>query len=92
MCFLVFVYIHAHFCFVPIGENLTAQLTGSQWGIGGKIWIPESLLQADCIFTKKQNLRFTGVEEEYASLVNMTLRPELSASHVAILAGHSPLH
>lgn len=31
MCFSVFVYIHAHFCFVPIGENLTAQLTGSQW-------------------------------------------------------------
>lgn len=61
-------------------------------GIGGKIRIPESLLQADCIFTKRQNLRFTGVEEEYASLVNMTLRRELSASHVAILAGHSPLH
>ena len=28
-CFSMFVYICAHFCFVLIGRNLTAQLTGS---------------------------------------------------------------
>ena len=56
-----------------------------------KIQIPEMLLQADYIFTKRQNLRFTGEEEKWASLVNMTLRLELSASHVAILTGNSPL-
>ena len=87
----MFVYIHARFCFVPIDGNLTAQSTGSHWGIGDKIEIPEMLLQTDYIFTKRQNLRFTGEEEKWASLVNMTLRLELSASHVAILTGNSPL-
>ena len=57
---------------MPVGGNLTAQLTGSHLEIEGKIQIPETLLQADCIFTKRQNLRFTGEEEEDASLVNMT--------------------
>ena len=90
-CFSMFVYIQAHFCFAPIGGNLTAQLTRSHWGIGGKIQIPKMLLQADCIFIKRQNLRFTGEKEEYASLVNMTLRLELSASHVAILTRNSLL-
>ena len=87
----MFVYIHARFCFVPIDGNLTAQSTGSHWGIGDKIEIPEMLLQTDYIFTKRQNLRFTGEEEKCASLVNMTLRLELSASHVTILTGNSPL-
>ena len=37
MCFSMFVYIHTSFCFVLIGENLTAQSTGSHRGIGGGI-------------------------------------------------------
>ena len=36
-CFFVFVYIPAHFRFVLIGANLTAQSTGSHRGIGGGI-------------------------------------------------------
>ena len=32
----------AHFCFVMIGGNLTAQLTGSHRGIAGGIQIPET--------------------------------------------------
>ena len=90
-CFSMFVYIHVRFCFVLIGGNLTAQSTGSHWGIGDKSQIPETLLQADCIFTKRKNLRFTGEEEKCASLVNMTLRLKVSVSHVAILAGNSSL-
>ena len=90
-CFSMFVYIQAHFCFAPIGGNLTAQSTRSHWAIGGKIQIPKMLLQADCIFIKRHNLRFTKEKEEYASLVNMTLRLELSASQVAILTRHSLL-
>ena len=42
----MFVYIRAIFCFVPIGRNLTAQLTGSHRGIGGGIQMPETKLQA----------------------------------------------
>ena len=38
----MFVYIRARFCFWLIGGNLTAQLTGSQRGIGGGIQIPET--------------------------------------------------
>ena len=41
-CFSMFVYIRARFRFVMIGENLTAQLTGSHRGIGGGIQIPET--------------------------------------------------
>jgi len=40
-CFSMFVYIHAHFHFVLIGGNLTAQSTGSHNGIGGGIQILE---------------------------------------------------
>ena len=40
-CFSMFVYIHAHFCFVLIGGNLTAQSMGSHTGIGDGIQIPE---------------------------------------------------
>ena len=29
MCFSMFAYIHAHFCFALIGGNLIAQLTGN---------------------------------------------------------------
>ena len=36
-CFSMFVYIHALFRFAFIGENLTAQSTGSLRGIGGGI-------------------------------------------------------
>ena len=90
--FNVFFNVCLHsLCFAPIGGNLTVQSTGSHWGIGDKSQIPETLLQADCIFTKRKNLRFTGEEEKCASLVNMTHRLELSASHVAILAGNSSL-
>ena len=39
-CFSMFVYIRARFRFVMIGENLTAQLTGSHRGIGGGIQLP----------------------------------------------------
>ena len=42
MCFSMFVYILALFCFVLIGGNLTAQLTGSHRGIGGRVQIPET--------------------------------------------------
>ena len=42
MCFSMFVYILALFCFVLIGGNLTAQLTGSHRGIGGGVQIPET--------------------------------------------------
>ena len=45
-CFSMFVYIRALFCFVPIGRNLTAQLTASHRGIGSGIQIPETKLQA----------------------------------------------
>ena len=40
-CFSMFVYIRARFRFALIGENLTAQSTGSQRGMGGGIKIPE---------------------------------------------------
>ena len=40
--FCVSVYIRAHFRFVLIGANLTAQSTGSHRGIGGGIQIPET--------------------------------------------------
>ena len=46
MCFSMFVYICAHFCFALIGGNVTAQLTGSHRGIGDGIQIPEMYLQA----------------------------------------------
>ena len=46
MCFLCVVYIRAHFRFVLIGANLTAQSTGSHRGIGGGIQIPDTQLQA----------------------------------------------
>ena len=41
LVFLMFVYIWAHFPFVLIIGNLTAQLTGSHRGIGGRIQIRE---------------------------------------------------
>ena len=40
-CFSMFVYIRARFRLAVIGENLTAQSTGSHSGIGGGIQIPE---------------------------------------------------
>ena len=39
-CFLMFVYIRTRFRFALIGENLTAQSTGSHRGIDGGIQIP----------------------------------------------------
>ena len=39
--FAMFVYMRALHCFVLIGGNLTAQLTGSDWETGGGIQIPE---------------------------------------------------
>ena len=41
-CFSMFVYIRVCFRFALIGGNLTAQSTGSQRGIGGRIQIPET--------------------------------------------------
>ena len=41
-CFAMFVYIRARFHFVLIGENLTAQSTGSHRGIGGGIQMLET--------------------------------------------------
>ena len=41
-CFSTFVYIQVCFRFVLIAGNLTAQSTGSQRGIGGRIQIPET--------------------------------------------------
>ena len=49
-CFSMFVYIRARFRFALIGGNLTVQSTGSHRGIGGRIQIPETLLQADSFF------------------------------------------
>ena len=40
--FLMVVYIRARFRVAVIGENLTAQSTGSHRGIGGGIQIPET--------------------------------------------------
>ena len=45
-CFSVFVYNRARFCFALIGRNLTAQSTGSDRRIRGRIQVPETLLQA----------------------------------------------
>ena len=42
MCFSMFTYIPAQFCFSLIGRNLAAQLTRSHKGIGGAIQIPET--------------------------------------------------
>ena len=42
-CFSMFVYNRPRFRFALIGENLTAQSTGSHRRIGGRIQIPESL-------------------------------------------------
>ena len=41
MCFLMFVYIRAHFRLILIARNLTAQSLGSHRGIGGGIQILE---------------------------------------------------
>ena len=41
MCFSMFFYIRAHFRFVLIARNLTAQSVGSHRGIGGGIQILE---------------------------------------------------
>lgn len=41
MCFSMFVYIRAHFRFILIARNLTAQSLGSHRGIGGGIQILE---------------------------------------------------
>ena len=49
-CFVMFVYIRSSFRFPLIGGNLTVQSTGSHRGIGGRIQIPETLLQADSFF------------------------------------------
>ena len=40
-CFSMFVYVHAHFRFMLINRNLTAQLRGGHRGIGGGIQMPE---------------------------------------------------
>ena len=40
-CFFLFVYIRVRFRLALIGENLTAQPTGSHRGIGGGIQIPQ---------------------------------------------------
>ena len=40
-CFSMFVYIRAHFRFILIAGNLTAQSMGSHRGIGGGIQILE---------------------------------------------------
>ena len=45
-CFSMFVHIRVRFRCELIGGNLTAQSTGSHRGIGGRIQIPETLLQA----------------------------------------------
>ena len=39
MCLSMFVYIRAHFRFILIARNLTAQSMGSNRGIGGGIQI-----------------------------------------------------
>ena len=40
-CFSMFFYIHARFCLILIGRNLTAQSRGSHRGIGDGMQIPE---------------------------------------------------
>ena len=48
MCFSMFVYIRAHFRFVLIARNLTAQSVGSHRAIGSGIQILEMKLEASC--------------------------------------------
>ena len=49
-CFSMFVYIRTHFCFAQIGQNLTAQLTGSHKEIGIGIQIPETHCKLSFLF------------------------------------------
>ena len=49
-CFSMFFYIRTLFRFELIGENLTAQSTGSHRGIGGGIQTPAGLLLSEMLF------------------------------------------
>ena len=78
MCFSMFVYIHARFCFMLIGGNLTAQSTGSHRGIGGGIQIPEG-------HSWKLSFLFPPGElacRLVASSLNTVLYPNLTAMHL----------
>ena len=48
MCFAMFVYIHAHFCFALIVRNLAVQSTGSHRGIGDVVARCPSFLFPPC--------------------------------------------
>ena len=78
MCFSMFVYIHAPFCFMVIGRNLTAQSTGSHRRIGGGIQIPEG-------HSWKLSFLFPPGElacRLVASSLNTVLYPNLTAMHL----------
>ena len=87
MCFSMFVYIHARFCFMLIGGNLTAQSTGSHRGIGGGIQIPEG-------HSWKLSFLFPPGElacRLVANSLNTVLYPNLTAMHLVQQANLSPV-
>ena len=86
MCFSMFVYIYARFCFMLIGRNLTAQSTGSHRRIGGGIQIPEG-------HSWKLSFLFPPGElacRLVASSLNTVLYPNLTAMHLVQQANSSP--
>ena len=85
MCFSMFVYIHAHFCFMLIGRNLTAQSTGSHRGIGGGIQIPEGhSWKLSFLFPPGELAR-----RLVASRLNTVLYPNLTTMHLVQQANSS---
>ena len=86
MCFSMFVYIHAHFHFMLIGGNLTAQSTGSHRGIRGGIQIPEGhSWKLSFLFPPGELAR-----RLVASSLNTVLYPNLIAMHLVRRANSSP--
>ena len=87
MCFSMFVYIHAHFHFMLIGGNLTAQSTGSHRGIRGGIQIPEGhSWKLSFLFPPGELAR-----RLVASSLNTVLYPNLTAMHLVQRANSSPV-
>ena len=87
MCFSMFVYIHARFCFMLIGRNLTAQSTGSHRGIGGGIQIPEGhSWKLSFLFPPRELAR-----RLVASSLNTVSYPNLTAMHLVQQANSSPV-
>ena len=85
MCFSMFVYIYARFCFMLIGRNLTVQSTGSHRGIGGGIQIPEGhSWKLSFLFPPRELAR-----RLVASSLNTVSYPNLTAMHLVQQANSS---